>query len=105
MDYEALAKKYGGAVATPPAVDYGSLAQQYGGEVEITPVWRATSPTGGVPVGREPMSWGKVATEAVTNLGPSAYKQGEGIVSAILSPIDTLKTLGKLGGGAALAQM
>ena len=105
MDYEALAKKYGGAVATPPAVDYGSLAQQYGGEVEITPVWRATSPTGGVPVGREPMSWGKVATEAVTNLGPSAYKQGEGIVSAILSPIDTLKTLGKLGGGAALNLM
>jgi uncharacterized protein YaaW (UPF0174 family) len=61
-----------------------------------------TAPTGGVPVGRQPMSWGKVATEAVSNLGPSAYKQGEGLVSAVLSPIDTLKTLGKLGGGAAL---
>lgn len=106
MDYEALAKKYGGAVATPPAVDYGSLAQQYGGEVQMPPSTpQMTAPTGGVPVGREPMSWGQVATEAVTNLGPSAYKQGEGIVSAILSPIDTLKTLGKLGGGAALNLM
>lgn len=104
MDYEALAKKYGGSVA-PPAVDYDAIAKQYGGVVE-TPSFagspQMTAPSSGVPVGREPMSWGKVATEAVSNLGPSAYAQGQGLVSAILSPIDTLKTLGKLGGGAAL---
>ena len=105
MDYEALAKKYGGSVA-PPAVDYNAIAKQYGGEVQTPPPTpQMTAPTGGIPVDRQPMSWGKVATEAVTNLGPSAYKQGEGIVSAILSPIDTLKTLGKLGGGAALNLM
>lgn len=104
MDYEALAKKYGGSVA-PPAVDYGALAKQYGGVVE-TPSFAGspstTAPASGIPVGREPMSWGKVASEAVSNLGPSAYAQGQGLVSAVLSPIDTLKTLGKLGGGAAL---
>jgi hypothetical protein len=102
MDYEALAKKYGGAVA-PPAVDYDAMAKQYGGSVQApsaTP--QMTAPTGGIPSGRQPMSWGKVATEAVSNLGPSAYAQGQGLVSAVLSPIDTLKTLGKLGGGAAL---
>jgi hypothetical protein len=96
MDYEALAKKYGGSVA-PPAVDYGALAKQYGGVVQPQ-----APASGGIPVGREPMSWGKVASEAVSNLGPSAYAQGQGLVSAVLSPIDTLKTLGKLGGGAAL---
>jgi hypothetical protein len=104
MDYEALAKKYGGSVA-PPTVDYGALAKQYGGVVE-TPSFAGspsmTAPTGGIPSGRQPMSWGKVASEAVSNLGPSAYAQGQGLVSAVLSPIDTLKTLGKLGGGAAL---
>lgn len=62
----------------------------------------APKQTGGIPSGRQPMSWGKVASEAVSNLGPSAYAQGQGLVSAVLSPIDTLKTLGKLGGGAAL---
>jgi hypothetical protein len=94
MDYEALAKKYGGAVA-PPAVDYDAIAKQYGGSVQApltTP--QMTEPTGGIPSGRQPMSWGKVATEAVSNLGPSAYAQGQGLVSAVLSPIDTLKTLG-----------
>lgn len=33
MDYEALAKQYGGAVAAPPPVDYEALAKQYGGGV------------------------------------------------------------------------
>jgi len=104
MDYEALAKKYGGSVA-PPAVDYDAIAKQYGGVVE-TPSFAGspsmTAPIGGIPSGRQPMSWGQVASEAASNLGPSAYAQGQGLVSAILSPIDTLKTLGKLGGGAAL---
>jgi hypothetical protein len=31
MDYEALAKQYGGVVTTPPAVDYEALARQFGG--------------------------------------------------------------------------
>lgn len=31
MDYEALAKQYGGVVSTPPAVDYEALARQFGG--------------------------------------------------------------------------
>jgi hypothetical protein len=31
MDYEALAKQYGGVATTPPAVDYEALARQFGG--------------------------------------------------------------------------
>ena len=33
MDYEALARQYGGAVAPPPPVDYDALARQFGGGV------------------------------------------------------------------------
>lgn len=33
MDYEALAKQYGGAVAAPPPMDYDALARQYGGAI------------------------------------------------------------------------
>lgn len=102
MDYEALAKKYGGAAAAPP-VDYDSLAQKYGGAAQMPPSTPTmTAPVGGIPVGRQPMSWGKVAGEAVSNLGPSALNQAQGLASAVLNPIDTLKTLGKLGGGTAL---
>lgn len=31
MDYEALAKQYGGVAVAPPAVDYAALARQFGG--------------------------------------------------------------------------
>jgi len=37
MDYDALAKQYGGAAAsTPPPVDYDALAKQYGGVTTAT---------------------------------------------------------------------
>lgn len=105
MDYEALAKKYGGAAAapTPDSIDYEGVAKKYGGSIQMPPSTpQMTAPAGGIPVGRQPMSWGQVAGEAVTNLGPSALNQAQGLASAVLNPIDTLKTLGKLGGGTAL---
>ena len=37
MDYEALAKQYGGAVAQPPTVDYDALAKQFGGGAATLP--------------------------------------------------------------------
>ena len=37
MDYEALAKQYGGAVAQPPTVDYDALAKQFGGATAAAP--------------------------------------------------------------------
>ena len=37
MDYEALAKQYGGAVAQPPTVDYDALAKQFGGAMAPPP--------------------------------------------------------------------
>lgn len=40
MDYDALAKKYGGSVAPAP-VDYDALAKQYGGELSGVPGKRA----------------------------------------------------------------
>ena len=44
MDYEALAKQYGGVVTQPP-VDYEALAKQYGGVV---------APPSGIPGPRQP---------------------------------------------------
>lgn len=44
MDYDALAKKYGGTIA-PPVVDYDAIAKQYGGVVQ---------PSSGIPTGRRP---------------------------------------------------
>lgn len=37
MDYEALAKQYGGSVAEAPKVDYDTLAKKFGGSVEKAP--------------------------------------------------------------------
>lgn len=47
MDYEALAKQYGGVVTQPP-VDFEALAKQYGGVVASTPL-----PQSGIPGPRQ----------------------------------------------------
>ena len=47
------------------------------------------------------MSWGDVGKEALGNAIPSALNAGGDLLNAILHPIDTLTTLGKVGLGAA----
>ena len=48
MDYEALAKQFGGSAAPAPATDYAAIAKQFGGE---------TSSSNGMPGERStPMS-------------------------------------------------
>ena len=77
MDYEALAKKYGGTVA-PPAVDYDAIAKQYGGVVQ---------PSNGMPTARQP---------DFAQTSPNLYK---GLVTArnVMGP--TVEALGAAGGG------
>lgn len=105
MDYEALAKQYGGARA--PAIDYGALAQQYGGvtaEPEDTSFLSATQGfftkpappmLGGVP--KAPS-----VAKAIVNVPESAAKLVGGIAEAIASPIETAKGIGRLATGGAL---
>ena len=77
MDYEALAKKYGGTVA-PPAVDYDAIAKQYGGVVQ---------PSNGMPTARQP---------DFAQTSPNLYK---GLVKARELAGPTIEALGAAGGG------
>lgn len=70
MDYEALAKQYGGAVAQPPAVDYDALAKQYGGAM-------AAAPQSGIPAPRQ-------APSAMTQLGRSAASLADVTIGNII---------------------
>jgi hypothetical protein len=77
MDYEALAKQYGGAVAQPPAVDYDALAKQFGGATAVVPT------SSGIPAPRQAPSgmaqFGRAAASladvTVGGLIPAAIQQ------------------------------
>jgi hypothetical protein len=82
MDYDALAKQYGGATAAP--VDYDALAKQAGGSE--------------IPASRR--SWSDTFGEAVSNLPTSAGKFGREMYEAVTSPIQTATNILDLGAGA-----
>lgn len=77
MDYDALAKQYGGTIEAAP-VDYEALAKQYGGVVQTNE---------GMPIARRP-------DFAQTN--PNLYK---GLVTAREYAGPTIEALGAAGGG------
>lgn len=77
MDYEALAKKYGGTVA-PPTVDYEALAKELGGVVQ---------PSDGIPLARQP---------DFAQTSPNLYG---GLVKARELVGPTVEALGAAGGG------
>lgn len=91
MDYDALAKQYGGADAAP-VVDYDALAKQYGGADVATP-----QPTG-VPGPRR--SFSDVPGEALVNVGPSAVNFYKGLMTAITNPAQTAMGVLDVGAGA-----
>jgi hypothetical protein len=77
MDYEALAKQYGGAVAQPPAVDYDALAKQFGGATAVVPTPSGIpaprqAPSGMAQFGRAAAS---LADVTVGGLIPAAIQQ------------------------------
>jgi hypothetical protein len=82
MDYDALAKQYGGATAAP--VDYDALAKQAGGSE--------------IPASRR--SWSDTFGEAVSNLPTSAGKFGREMYEYVTSPIQTATNILDLGAGA-----
>jgi hypothetical protein len=82
MDYDALAKQYGGATAAP--VDYDALAKQAGGSE--------------IPAARR--SWSDTFGEAVSNLPTSAGKFGREMYEYVTSPIQTATNILDLGAGA-----
>ena len=91
MDYDALAKQYGGADAAP-VVDYDALAKQYGGADVAMP-----QPTG-VPGPRR--SFSDVPSEALVNVGPSAVNFYKGLMTAITNPAQTAMGVLDVGAGA-----
>lgn len=76
MDYEALAKQYGGAVAQPPAVDYDALAKQFGGAT--------VAPVSGMPGPRQ-------APSAMTQFGRAAASLADvtlgGVIPAVAQQV------------------
>lgn len=91
MDYDALAKQYGGADAAP-VVDYDALAKQYGGA--DTPAQQSS----GIPTQRR--SFSDVPEEALTNIGPSALNFYKGLVTALTNPVQTASGVLDVGAGA-----
>ena len=92
MDYEALAKQYGGTTTAPPTTDYAAIAKQFGG---------VTSTENGMPRERStPMS--EVGAGFVKNFVPSVVKMGKGVVQSLMNPVETVETLKDLIGGATL---
>lgn len=105
MDYEALAKQYGGASA--PTVDYGALAQQYGGAAAEPEDTGFFSPTQGFFTKPAPPMLGGVpkapsVPKALVSAPASAAKMVGGIAEAVTSPIETAKGIGRLATGGAL---
>ena len=89
MDYDALAKQYGGADAAP-VVDYDALAKQYGGA--------DTPSSSGIPAQRR--SFADVPGEALANVGPSAVNFYKGLMTAITNPAQTAMGVLDVGAGA-----
>ena len=85
MDYDALAKKYGGADA-PPVVDYDALAKKYGGTT-------VNAPQSEIPGER---TLGGFAS----NVGTSAKNFASGIAQAVMHPLDTATGMLDVGAGA-----
>jgi muramidase (phage lysozyme) len=57
------------------------------------------------PTQNAPMNWGDVAYGAATNLPASAGKYGKELYEAVTSPIETIKNIGMVGGGAVINQL
>lgn len=82
MDYDALAKKYGGSVAPGP-VDYDALAKQYGGELSGVPGKRAE-----IPVGHEARGGAARAPEQEV---PRTFMQR--VAGTAVAPLDVAATM------------
>jgi len=92
MDYEALAKQFGGAAAPAPVTDYAAIAKQFGGE---------TSTSNGMP-GERSTPWSEVGAGFVKTFVPSTIQQVKGLAQAVANPVQTVETLKDLIGGATL---
>lgn len=57
------------------------------------------------PTQNAPMNWSDVAYGAATNLPASAGKYGKELYEAVTSPIETVKNIGMVGGGAIINQL
>jgi hypothetical protein len=87
MDYEALAKQYGGAVAAPPPVDYEALAKQFGGGVASSGI--PGPRRAGAAVDQIPGYGGPVpAATAPVSTAPASFTE------RLLAPIETAVALG-----------
>ena len=93
MDYDALAKQYGGADAAP-VIDYDALAKQYGGR---SPAARGTA------LGETPLQFDPI--KAVANVPGSALHLAAGVGGMIASPVKTGVGIMDLARGAYLSML
>ncbi len=69
-------------------------------------LFAAPAPVEAAPVQAAPTrSWGDVPSEALTNVIPSAKRFAGGIVEAVTSPVQTVKTLAQTAGGAVIGAL
>jgi hypothetical protein len=97
MDYEALAKQYGGVATTPPAVDYEALARQFGGvPMQVGTGADAIPGQRSISKAEEPVSWSDRAAGLIEI--PAAAAAGAlTSVAAPLAGIYGTLTSGKFG--------
>lgn len=97
MDYEALAKQYGGSLApTVPQPDVMDTS----GLVELAKSFGGSAVQSGIPEGRRNYALSEVPQQWAETAMPSAKKFFGGIAESVMHPIDTATGLAKLGTGA-----
>lgn len=76
--------------------------EELNAEFALTPVQAQAAP---VEIGPKSTPWGDVAYGAVTNLPSSAGKFGKELYEAATNPVETVKNIGMVGGGAIINQL
>ena len=105
MDYEALAKQYGGTVETAPVQDYEALAKQFGGVLSTPPLRSNVGPETTTPAGTfvpQEKPWGETLKQAGQNFVPGMIQLGKDIGHMVTSPVETVEGLKTIVGGAVL---
>ena len=98
IDYEDLAKMYGGSVDP-------SVVGQPSKQLTISDAEKLAGEYGGTVVEPEPLGAGQMLLQAASNAPRSLYNLGKDVVTAVANPIDTATTVLDLGAGALQAAL
>ena len=90
-------QELGAALANADKAGDAEGAKALAGEMSRMMAAPQATVSGGVPVGRR--SWADVPGEAISNIGPSAAKFGQGLYEAVSQPLTTLGGIADLAAG------